>query len=456
MSHDRPFLMAETPRGGRWNSCLIVAEGSGIDPVTAAPYLEAARGGALGDDYLAVSREVTQPTTGRVGRETLVLAGVAVRKLGARRRAEVEKAMQGLLLKDLDELIRADPWRDRPQASLIEHPAMSDWAEAFRDLPRSGPCPPDDRRRRGSPRGTRLEAVPAILGICAVITLLLGVVLVVGVGTLRSPKVSPDAANPGRAMPDSGASPPSPGNPAPKTFDNKDLLKAFDALKIAPPGDPGDGQSSLEYARILLQELDEVLKEWLVLERNREAYPSDSEEGLRKLLNDFARCTTESGATGQTPPDRELGVLLRDPLLLRKIRQLGPTHGSPDRDCSILGKDRREGVEALLAGRDVGRFREVAREVCRVGQAVKALGPETARAGSRPLSDGPGGSTARAPDGQGTRPKPDLPGRPGGAAEQGNRIATCRRSAEACWNFFIPDDLKTMRFIQQLNPDLHD
>ena len=420
MSPDRPFLVAETPRGGRWNSCLIVAEGSGIDPVFAAYYLEAARREASGADYLAVSREVTQPTTGRVGRETLVLAGIAERELNPTRREEVVKAMEGLLMKDLDELIRADPWRDRPQSSLIEHPDVSSWAEAFRDLPRSGLRYPVEKRRRGSPKGTRLTKTQSVALRLGTALLLLLVV------SLKLIRFGHDPA-----------------------ITNRDLLAAYDSLHIAPPGDADKDRSSPGYTRMLLRQLDSVLEVWLVLPEKRVATPHDSEEHLRKLLNDLDGCASKPGESGQTPRNRGLVDLIRDPGLLHKVRKLGPALGSQDRAYGIFDADRLKEAKARLPGRDVGRFRILAQEVCQLGQAVKALDKETAQAVPRPQSNGPGGDAPPATPGHSTSPKPTPPVPPV-EGKHGDPLGPSKRSADAPWNFYTPDDLGTMEFIEQL------
>ncbi len=87
MSLKKPCLIAETPRAGRWNGCLIISEGTQIDHATAVRYTTEARklrqgsNFCQGSNYLMVSREVKQPTTGRTGDELLILAGIVPKSL---------------------------------------------------------------------------------------------------------------------------------------------------------------------------------------------------------------------------------------------------------------------------------------------------------------------------------------------------------------------------------------
>ena len=73
---DFPLLIAHTPRAGQWNHVALLPPGEHPHGIDVAAFLSVPSG--AGDNYLAVSAEVEQPTTGRKGREVLVLAGVAL------------------------------------------------------------------------------------------------------------------------------------------------------------------------------------------------------------------------------------------------------------------------------------------------------------------------------------------------------------------------------------------
>ncbi len=127
MTLKKPCLIAETPRAGRWNGCLIISEGAQIDQATAVQYTTRARKGSKGEDYIMVSRRVMQPTTGRTGDELLILAGVVTKSYTTAKAEEVEKSLCELL-NDLEKLVvQTIKWDEDRQPSIIERRELSDW-----------------------------------------------------------------------------------------------------------------------------------------------------------------------------------------------------------------------------------------------------------------------------------------------------------------------------------------
>ncbi len=127
MTLKKPCLIAETPRAGRWNGCLIISEGAQIDHATAVQYTTEARKHSRGRDYLMISHKVEQPTTGRTGDELLILAGIVTTSFSPTQIEELESLLHGFL-DDLGELVvQTIEWDEDRQPSIIERPELSTW-----------------------------------------------------------------------------------------------------------------------------------------------------------------------------------------------------------------------------------------------------------------------------------------------------------------------------------------
>jgi hypothetical protein len=130
MKLKQPCLIAETPRAGRWNGCLIVPEGIPIDQATAVRYTTEARKYARGRDYFMVNHVVVQPTTGRKGQELLILAGIDIRALSRQEGKELEDHLRDHLLVKLEELVMNKvEWDQHRQPSLIARPELCAWLD---------------------------------------------------------------------------------------------------------------------------------------------------------------------------------------------------------------------------------------------------------------------------------------------------------------------------------------
>lgn len=118
-----PLLIAQTPRAGRWNHVPLVPPGGPV--AVAAAYLGAEADGRSGDNFVAAAAEVTQPTTGRSGREVLMLVGLAVP-------AGVEReALRAWLLARLPALgaaVAAFDW-DGHSGGAAELPELAHWRD---------------------------------------------------------------------------------------------------------------------------------------------------------------------------------------------------------------------------------------------------------------------------------------------------------------------------------------
>jgi hypothetical protein len=188
-----PFLIAETPRAGKWNHRFIVPEGCSLEQAEVATMVTKARANSVGSDYVAATNErVTQTHGGRRGREMLILCGVNVGSLAP---DEVESVKQGLesLLSKLEDLVTSKiDWDSEGTQLLVERREPSQWAERFSQVP----VLPLADDRQSSKRYTRIAT--------AAITILIALTAVYSCAVLL-PKFKWGETLPGLGTPDGEA-----------------------------------------------------------------------------------------------------------------------------------------------------------------------------------------------------------------------------------------------------------
>lgn len=118
-----PLLIAHTPRAGRWNHVALAPPGGLPAGTDAAAYLSVPPGS--GANYVAASSDVEQPTTGRTGREVLVLIGVTVPE-GERR--DALEAWLRLRLGDLGTAVASFDWEAHAGGSAYL-PELAVWRD---------------------------------------------------------------------------------------------------------------------------------------------------------------------------------------------------------------------------------------------------------------------------------------------------------------------------------------
>ncbi len=188
---NKPQLVAETPRAGKWNHRFIAAPNGSLSDSEVAKMIAAARRNPQGDDYLAVSAETTQSMSGRTGKEILVLTGVDVKKLSDNQRQQII-AQLGQQLIDLATLVTEKiDWDKEGQAILVKRPELGEWEKGFVGLPIF--TPQQKAAVSKKPISNRFKMVGGVVG----------VLLVLGLGIW---KIIPDS--------DSESSPDEKGSPS--------------------------------------------------------------------------------------------------------------------------------------------------------------------------------------------------------------------------------------------------
>lgn len=129
------FLIAETPRAGKWNHRYLVAVGNTLSESVIANFVRSARDELIGKNYIAVEREVFQEQSGRTGKETLLLIGVDTKHLSDTQKLKISSHLEVCLKEDLDHLISTIPWESTGKNLVVESPELSKWCEQFSELP---------------------------------------------------------------------------------------------------------------------------------------------------------------------------------------------------------------------------------------------------------------------------------------------------------------------------------
>lgn len=125
---ERPLLFAETPRAGRWNHRFLVPEELTMTEEQLAEEASRARQQHQGSNYLAVVRQVEQPSSGRTADELLVLHGVA-EHLDAATRRELLKRLEARL-DDLDRLVQTLDWEREGKRLLVRRQELAAWFDS--------------------------------------------------------------------------------------------------------------------------------------------------------------------------------------------------------------------------------------------------------------------------------------------------------------------------------------
>jgi hypothetical protein len=133
---NKPQLIAETPRAGKWNSRFLAAQDGSLSDSEVAKIVTAARRNPRGDDYLAVSADRAQLLSGRTGKEILVLVGVDVKKLSETERLQKIVDQLDQRLDDLATLVTEGiDWDRDGQAILVKRRELGEWEKGFDGLP---------------------------------------------------------------------------------------------------------------------------------------------------------------------------------------------------------------------------------------------------------------------------------------------------------------------------------
>ncbi|HEW98409.1 MAG: hypothetical protein DRR16_12550 [Candidatus Parabeggiatoa sp. nov. 3] len=171
---NKPQLVAETPRAGKWNHRFIAAPNGSLSDSEVAKMIAAARRNPQGDDYLAVSAETTQSMSGRTGKEILVLTGVDVKKLSDNQRQQII-AQLGQQLIDLATLVTEKiDWDKEGQAILVKRPELGEWEKGFVGLPIFTP-----QQKAAVPKKPISNLVKMVGGV-------VGILLVLGLGIWKT------------------------------------------------------------------------------------------------------------------------------------------------------------------------------------------------------------------------------------------------------------------------------
>ncbi|RKZ87756.1 MAG: hypothetical protein DRR19_13250 [Candidatus Parabeggiatoa sp. nov. 1] len=131
------FLIAQTPRAGEENHCLVVPSNLPISEREAFNRVNAAIHQPEGHDYIAVSQTVEQTATTRHGREILVLVGLDVNQLSTTQREEVCAKLKYYLFK-FERLVTQTNWPKTEGCALKHRSELDKWGQdtLFNSLPR--------------------------------------------------------------------------------------------------------------------------------------------------------------------------------------------------------------------------------------------------------------------------------------------------------------------------------
>ncbi len=137
---EQPIVFALTPRAGQWNHRYLVPRESCWPQEVLSRLADRAREKPHGFDYVSASRKVSQPTTGRIGLELLVLHDD---RLKSRGRSIVSEALCEALeqqMSKLDELVvKKIDWEAEGTHLVVECAELNQWRETLvRQLSVSG------------------------------------------------------------------------------------------------------------------------------------------------------------------------------------------------------------------------------------------------------------------------------------------------------------------------------
>lgn len=127
-------LVIETPSAGQHNHRFIVATSCSYSESYISNIINAANSNLEGDNYIAINYEIVQSSSGRTGKEVLVLVGVDVKQLSD---PERDKIQQQLATLDVATLITETiDWNKDGKEILILRPELGEWEKHFSSLPK--------------------------------------------------------------------------------------------------------------------------------------------------------------------------------------------------------------------------------------------------------------------------------------------------------------------------------
>ncbi len=133
---NKPQIIVETPRAGKWNHRFIAAKHGTLSDGEIAKIISTARRLPQGDNYISVSVDTAQSLSGRIGKEILVLTGINIKKISEKKRQNIISQLEQRLNTDLDQLVTESiDWDKDGQTILLKRQELESWEEAFSHLP---------------------------------------------------------------------------------------------------------------------------------------------------------------------------------------------------------------------------------------------------------------------------------------------------------------------------------
>jgi hypothetical protein len=123
------FLIAQTPRAGEKNHCLVIPCDLPISEREVFQRINAAIEQAEGKDYIAVSQVVEQTATTRQGREMLVLVGLNVSQLTPKQRHKILLQLKYYLAQFERLVTQQIDWQNQSCPLLVCRPELNEWGE---------------------------------------------------------------------------------------------------------------------------------------------------------------------------------------------------------------------------------------------------------------------------------------------------------------------------------------
>jgi len=133
------FLIAQTPRAGEENHCIIAPCLLPISEREVFHRISMAIHQPEGKDYLAVSQTVEQTGSTRHGREILVLVGIDINKLSATQRDNAHSKLKHYLSQFETLVTQTINWKKENIALLVYRPELEIWGQdtLFSRLPQT-------------------------------------------------------------------------------------------------------------------------------------------------------------------------------------------------------------------------------------------------------------------------------------------------------------------------------
>ena len=186
------YLIAQTPRAGEENHCLIVPPHLPISEREVFNRINKAVYQPQGKDYIAVSRRVEQVTSTRQGREILMLVGIDVRQLSVTQCDEIRSKLTHYLSQFEVLVTHTIGWEKKHgTSSLVQRFELANWGQdpLFNRLPQIGLQNQDEENLELLQKNTfspihrnadkqefkwtmNLKAFSFVVGVCAVVIMI--------------------------------------------------------------------------------------------------------------------------------------------------------------------------------------------------------------------------------------------------------------------------------------------